>query len=150
MLDSLSTRLADFNDEVELLEIIYPLNSPSFNWGIDSFLSEFQHTKTVLLGDDSVIYAFVCLRDLQTAWELSVLATRKEFQGQGMMEVLIREISNTYGQDRELWLEVHENNLAARNLYRKLGFKEGQKRPLYYSDGGAAILFTKASLSAQS
>jgi ribosomal-protein-alanine N-acetyltransferase len=57
------------------------------------------------------------------------------------MEKLLNHIIAAKGQDQELWLEVHEANQAARQLYQKLGFKETGKRKRYYKDGGTAILF---------
>lgn len=143
MNNSFTLRKASFADEDELLKIIEPLRGPAFNWTTDSFLSEFQQAETWLLCQGSQIVAFACLRDVDPAWELSVLATRKEFQGQGAMEQLLSSLSNTHGQERELWLEVHENNLAARNLYQKLGFISQRTRLSYYSDGASAILFSK-------
>lgn len=48
-------------------------------------------------------------------------------------------------QRREIWIEVHENNHPARSLYEKLGFLQVGKRPRYYSDGGAGILYSYES-----
>lgn len=137
-------RRANFSDENQILEIVAPLRTPAFNWSIDAFLSEFQQTQTLVLTEGAMILAFACFRDVGAAWEISVLATRKEFQGKGVMKELFGHIFNTYGHERELWLEVHENNLAARNLYQKLGFVAGALRRSYYSDGAAAILFTRS------
>ncbi len=41
----------------------------------------------------------------------------------------------------QIWLECREDNVAAIQLYRKLGLKETGRRAKYYRDGTTAILF---------
>ena len=57
---------------------------------------------------------------------------RKLKQGLSLLKRLI-EKSRSNGV-RNIWLEVRPSNLAARNLYKKTGFKEFGKRPQYYQD----------------
>lgn len=85
--------------------------------------------------------SFVLLRDVVNAWEISFLATQPDAQGGGKMRKLLTYLLTVLPPDRALWLEVHERNNAARQLYRTMGFEEVGQRPKYYSDGGAAILY---------
>jgi ribosomal-protein-alanine N-acetyltransferase len=39
-----------------------------------------------------------------------------------------------------VFLEVRESNLAARQLYESIGFKEVNRRPQYYSDSQEAAI----------
>jgi ribosomal-protein-alanine N-acetyltransferase len=58
------------------------------------------------------------------------------------MEKLMRHLIDSKGQGRELWLEVHEVNVSAQNLYEKLGFRLSGRRPRYYKDGATALLYS--------
>jgi ribosomal-protein-alanine N-acetyltransferase len=144
---SLEIRRATFADEDALLELIAPLQSAEFSWPRESFLSEFQTAHTWVLEIRQRIEAFVCVRDAGEAWELSVLATRQSEQGKGFMKTLLQRLISQYNHQRQLWLEVHEKNVAAQKLYEKCGFECQGTRLAYYRDGGAALLYTKPKLS---
>jgi|SRR6185312_6892770 len=138
-------RRATFADETELLDLLIPLQSSSFHWPANHFLSEFQACETWVLLIEDKIEAFICVRDAVDAWELSVLATKSSSQFKGHMTKLLKAVIEQYNRERQLWLEVHENNTSARKLYEKCGFESQGRRPSYYRDGAAAILYTKAA-----
>lgn len=146
MSSAVQIRRALFSDENALLDLIAPLQSPSFHWPMDQFLSEFQSSQTWVLTENDKLEAFICVRDAGEAWELSVLATRKSSQTKGHMQALLKAVIEQYNRERQLWLEVHEKNLSARKLYEKYGFESQGSRPTYYRDGAAAILYTKPQL----
>ncbi len=85
--------------------------------------------------------AFVLYRDVGEAFEISMLATDPRHVRRGAMKSLLLEFFNRRTPPKPVWLEVHEANLPARSMYEKLGFVTVGKRPRYYSDGGAAILY---------
>ncbi len=90
--------------------------------------------------------AFIFYRDLGEVLEVSWLATHVNWQRRGLMMGLFRALADASSRGksgpREIWLEVHENNHDARNLYEKIGFQVTSRRPRYYSDGGAALLMS--------
>ena len=86
--------------------------------------------------------AFILYRDQGAAWEISFLTTSPAARSQGLMRDLIVKMKADLPADKEIWLEVHELNLPARRLYEKAGFQKTGQRSRYYSDGGAAILYT--------
>ena len=136
-------RLASSMDENALLEIIEPLQAPAFFWPADMFRAELVQTKTWILEQNGKPLAFVCVRDVSEAYEISVLATGVSQQGKGVMRRLLQQVIEELGGKRHLWLEVHENNLNARKLYEKLGFVHTGTRGGYYRDGSAALLYTR-------
>lgn len=136
-------RLALPMEESPLLEIVRDLQAPSFFWPDDMFRAELVQTKTWVVEQNQKLLAFVCVRDVSEAYELSVLATCQSHQGQGLMRRLLKQIIVEIGGERHLWLEVHEKNLTARNLYEKLGFIHTGTRGGYYRDGSAALLYTR-------
>ncbi len=135
-------RRADSHDLEELIELIQPHLSPGFHWPEENFRSEFAYAQTWVIEQDSKIRAFCCLRDVVDAWEISVLATRKDAHQKGWMKKLLTEIMKRYGRERHYWLEVHETNVAAQKLYEKMGFTRDGARGGYYSDGSAAFLYS--------
>ncbi len=135
-------RRAKHSDLTSLLQIIAPLQSTAFNWSEESFLSEFSFAKTWVYCKDQQIQAFLCLRDMSQAWEISILATDLKFQRQKVMESFLFNLLEQIGYERHFWLEVHEMNVPAQKLYQKLGFQKDGSRGGYYKDGSAAILMS--------
>lgn len=72
--------------------------------------------------------------------EILFLATSPKCQNKGHMSQLL-DAFLLLMKDREVWLECREDNLKARHLYLKKGFKLSGRRPGYYGDGMAALLF---------
>lgn len=118
--------------------------SPGYFWPEEILKSEllFQETYVWYLNSQTGPVAVVCLRVGLDAYEISVLATHPDHRKKGYMSSLIQNLTTTLHPKKPLWLEVHESNLGARNLYQKLGFKEVGRRPNYYRDGGSALLLS--------
>lgn len=93
-------------------------------------------------GSAEVLAAFVFYRDLGEVLEISWLATEPRCQGQGLMSKLLQFLATASSGAQEIWLEVHESNGKARNLYEKIGFQVTSRRPQYYADGGGALLMS--------
>ena len=72
--------------------------------------------------------------------EILFLGTSPFCQSQGIMSQLLSEFLAAQ-KDKTIWLECREDNVKARHLYAKKGFKEVGRRKAYYKDGSAAILF---------
>ncbi len=95
----------------------------------------------ILRDSSNRLAAFVLLRDAVSAWEITFLATAVEVQRCGHMRKLLAHLVAILPKGQALWLEVHEDNVAAQHLYEVVGFQKVGHRPSYYSDGGAAILY---------
>lgn len=88
------------------------------------------------------LQAFALYREAGPIWEITVLATDPEARRQGWMEQLLQRMIDAKNHQGEIWLEVHEQNSAARKLYEKLGFRSVGERPRYYRDGARALLYS--------
>ena len=88
--------------------------------------------------------AVVLMREMPDVGEISLLATHPDYRRKGCMGFLLQAIIDAIGHKREIWLEVHEGNVQAQQLYKKLGFRQDAIRPHYYKDGGAAVLFSRS------
>ena len=109
-------------------------------WSYDQLALECRESGlvTVLNGE---VKAFILWRDTGAAFEISFLATAPNAQGQGLMSALLDDLKRHLPPDRQIWLEVHEQNQAARALYESAGFKRTGQRAGYYADGATAILY---------
>lgn len=91
---------------------------------------------------------FILMRAVADEAEILTLAVHPDARRGGQGVRLVAEgaaLASVRGADR-IFLEVAEDNVAARSLYRRTGFVETGRRPRYYSrsDGSRvdALLFT--------
>lgn len=117
------------------------LRTPGFNWDLAK-ISELSENVECWVAGNSCVF----IQKLGPTAEILLLATAPEHHRTGGMRKLLEELFGQLSQHEEWWLEVHEKNLGARELYARLGFQETGRRPRYYSDGGAAILMSRRSL----
>lgn len=110
-------------------------------WSSSQIAEECRGAGWILRDAGGRLRAFILLRDAVDAWEITFLATSPDAQRCGYMRKLLSHLLSSRPKNRALWLEVHEANSAARQLYQSVGFREVGRRPKYYSDGGAAILY---------
>lgn len=130
-------------EQLDGLGWIERLESPHFHWNLSQLKDLSASHDYWALMDSGRPVAFTALIRLPQAWEIPVLATHPDHQGQGWMRKLLQQLFDTICQDAEIWLEVHEANAPARALYQALGFVEVGRRPRYYSDGGTAVLLSR-------
>lgn len=86
--------------------------------------------------------AFVLFRLYEQHREITVLATHPDRQRRGDMHFLLTSMLEKRSPQERIWLEVHDKNAGALQLYNGLGFEQVGRRPRYYRDGGDALLFT--------
>jgi ribosomal-protein-alanine N-acetyltransferase len=70
------------------------------------------------------------------------IAVLKEYRRMGIAKELMRKAADALRirNVKEVYLEVRESNIAAINLYQKLGYQNYKISKQYYSDGEAAII----------
>lgn len=88
------------------------------------------------------LVAFVLWQELPGGKEIRLLGAHPQWRRRGVTEDLMRLVMRPSESGEEIWLEVHEGNVGARNLYEKLGFSLVGKRPSYYRDGAGAWLYS--------
>ncbi len=73
--------------------------------------------------------------------EILTIGIQPASRGQGLAGQLLRQALESLSQDAvtELFLDVAEDNIAARALYRAAGFEEFGRRPRYYKRGDTRI-----------
>jgi ribosomal-protein-alanine acetyltransferase len=95
----------------------------------------------VAIGEDRVT-GFIAARSLGAGeCELLNLAVSPEYRRRGIARLLVSAL--TEAGCGNIFLEVRESNLAARNLYKAMGFKEIGLRPGYYYPPPEAAIVMK-------
>ena len=90
---------------------------------------------------DMVLTSYVIALNTLDDVNILSIATKKEYQNQGLATILIEKIKK-YAVDNKktVSLEVKSKNLNAFNLYTKLKFKVISKRLNYYKDNDTALI----------
>ena len=128
-------------DQVERI-VLARGTSAAFHWPEEALRPELRHAKGWGLWHDNDLQAFVLWRDIGTEAEITCLASNPACARKGRMKALLQTVFDAHGY--KFWLvEVHEQNAEARTLYESLEFAEVGRRPRYYRDGGAAILYQR-------
>lgn len=141
---------ADLVEIQSIVDSILDSEKIGFSWDNKKIQTEF--SQAIFYGYRSQIgglLTFIALRTVVErsdasgggVFEITVLAAKRDQWGRGLMRRLLAETIDTLAPE-EIWLEVHEGNLRARNLYEKEGFIQVGIRPSYYADGGAAVLYS--------
>ncbi|MFA5119520.1 peptidase C39 family protein [Zavarzinia sp.] len=107
------------------------------------------HARTLIAEDDAgTILGYTSLLFHQGTWiaRLYSLAVAPEARGKGLSRPLLdAAIEAARGEDcAVLRLEVREDNLAARHLYEKAGFRRFGVHESYYEDGERALRLEKS------
>lgn len=138
-------RHLDILEENNILVWIESLRSPQFDWTVETVRS--LPGVQIFVAVENGAQSFIAYRANPDAFEILALATRPGSTGRGIMIQTYTEwlkvLSSEKVTQRAIWLEVHEDNAPALNLYLKLGFRETGRRPKYYKDQKSAILMTK-------
>ena len=93
-------------------------------------------------GDPKAVTGFIIGQLAADEAEILSIGVAPDWQraglGKKLVEGLVRAVVR--GEAKRLFLEVAEDNAAARALYRSMGFKEASRRKAYYDrQGGAKV-----------
>lgn len=108
------------------------------NWSESSIKSLLEHPASTSLiavaGDPKTIKGFIIAQLAADEAEIVSIGVAPDWQRAGLGTRLIEGLmrASKKGEAARIFLEVAEDNLAARALYAKLGFKETGRRKGYY------------------
>ena len=81
---------------------------------------------------DNKIVGAIVYEDIYNRFEIDYIVVDNNFRRSGIATNLIKSIIDL--KPENITLEVRENNIAAINLYKKLGFEIVSKREKYYGN----------------
>ena len=88
--------------------------------------------------EDEDLLGYVIYMLLGEEAELLRIAVKEEARNRGiasqLLDIMVGQIADEAKEVKSLFLEVRENNVAARKLYEKTGFGEVGMRKNYYSN----------------
>ena len=124
---------------LDLLSDVYGL-SP---WNLEQIEADLKQANTeyFYLYDDQDLIGFLALQDLAGELEITQLAVKKAYQGQGLANRLMVFLVD---RPERIFLEVRASNQVARALYEKHGFQPvGQRKNYYQNPVEDAILMAR-------
>ena len=127
-------------------EEIYALLSDVYGispWNLGQIEADMKQANTeyFYLYDDQDLIGFLALQDLAGELEITQLAVKKAYQGQGLANQLMGFLAD---RPERLFLEVRVSNKVARALYEKHGFQPvGQRKNYYQNPVEDAILMAR-------
>ena len=93
---------------------------------------------------DGKIAAYIVTSGMFETLDIDIVATDRDFQKQGLAQVLIDELTARTPDTDIYMLEVRESNIPAISLYLKNGFEKVTVRKNYYTKPSEnAIIMSK-------
>ena len=135
--------------EMETARQIWDLLSDVYEqspWTLEQIESDLAQESThyFYLFNQQEMVGFLAIQDLAGELEITNIAVKKDFQGQG---VASRLLENLQHRQEPIFLEVRDSNLAARALYQKNGFHEiGRRKHYYHNPIEDAVLMMRVGL----
>lgn len=109
------------------------------------YLKDEQHELVAAFDDNGELIGYAGLMNVLDEGYISNVAVKGDFRRQGAAQALINALIER-AKSKELafmTLEVRESNLAARSLYKKIGFLDvGVRKNYYFKPTENAVLMT--------
>ena len=114
---------------LDLLSDVYGL-SP---WNLEQIEADLKQVNTeyFYLYEAQALIGFLAIQDLAGELEITQLAVKKAYQGQGLANQLMEFLAD---RPERIFLEVRASNQVARALYEKHGFLPVGQRKNYYQN----------------
>lgn len=93
--------------------------------------------------EDGQPVGFLVLRQAADEGEVITTGVCPRHRRRGVARQLFNHAIRAITGCERLFLEVSEENLAARSLYKELGFQEAGRRKGYYADGSDALVLVR-------
>ena len=112
-------------------------------WNLEQIEADLKQANTeyFYLYEAQALIGFLAIQDLAGELEITQLAVKKAYQGQGLANQLMGFLAD---RPERIFLEVRASNQVARALYEKHGFQPvGQRKNYYQNPVEDAILMAR-------
>lgn len=141
---TLKFNISDFNPSLTNKIIEIEKQSEFSHWTKQMFLSEFENKFSYFkfISNDNKILGFIIYRIVFDEAEILDIVVDKSFRGLKIGKYLLNFAINDIKSKncKVIFLEVHQNNIIAQNLYRSVGFKQYSIRKQYYDKFDAILM----------
>lgn len=118
-------------------------NEESNGDNISSDTSHNASDKTSAQTLESRIRGFLLTSHAFDQVDILFIGVHKDFRKKGVAKTLLTQLEKDCGDEAEIFLEVGQNNQAARNLYENLGYLPYNIRQNYYNNNEDALCLKK-------
>ncbi len=129
----LKMQLEDIDDVLKICDESFPIP-----WSRKSFEDEFNNMFATYLvaKDDEKVIGFIGLWFIMDECHITNIAVSKEYRNKHVATMLVEEMFKCCKEHESVYvlLEVRSSNIAAKELYKKFGFKEDCIRKEYYKN----------------
>ena len=129
----ISYRYAVSEDVFDILNFDKEYFSNNFD---EKFYIEYIENKKVLVAKEKDVVGYILFNQILDEAEIYKIVVSKDFRNKqiayNLIEFLIKELK--LRDVSKIFLEVRENNIPTRNLYKKCGFVEIRKIVDYYNN----------------
>ena len=114
-------------------------------WKLSYFESEMGYSDSTCLTIrcNKKIIGYVILRTFVDETHIMNIAIHPDYRKNGIATKAIEYVFENISKGNFMLLEVRTSNIAAQNLYKKMGFTHLYTRKAYYDDGEDAIVMVK-------
>ncbi|MEI6093101.1 MAG: ribosomal protein S18-alanine N-acetyltransferase [bacterium] len=114
-------------------------------WKLNYFETELDYSDSTSLTVrlDNKIIGYIVLRTFVDEVHIMNIAVAPDYRTKGIATKILKYVFENISKDMSMLLEVRQSNIAAQNLYKKMGFTCLYTRKAYYDDGENAIVMVK-------
>lgn len=133
--------LADLPELLELEQCCFPEDA----WSVNAIASELGRPGSIVRVAEVAggVVGSAVGWVIADGLEVLRVAVHPSARQQGWGRQLLHALESAHPEVQEVWLEVREDNSAAIRLYSQAGYIQNGRRPRYYHDGCAALLYRK-------
>lgn len=120
----------------EDIELIIEIEREAFSepWSLASYQELYKdyNSQIYVVYEEDMVVAYAVYLDMVDVFELVRIAVKKDFRGKKIGNSLLKKSIDEL--DKNIFLEVRENNQIAINMYKNNGFESINRRKNYYKD----------------
>ena len=133
----------------EHYESLFRTNTPELSRNLVLVVEDPSESESVGSAGNPSILAYLAAQCVDGDWDLQYVVVARKHRRRGLATLLMNELMDVARSEnsRQVFLEVRASNRSARELYRKVGFREiGTRMGYYMCPAEDAILYIWAFL----
>jgi ribosomal protein S18 acetylase RimI-like enzyme len=121
-----------------LFSVLNGQRSPSFDYTLEKFITQGIGNTVLGVYSEKKLVAVAIIEDKASHYYIPAFVVSKAEHGRGYGKRLMAGLLESFN-DKPVTLQVHPDNITARNLYKSFGFTESDSITHVYPDGKYCI-----------